>query len=281
MCTILILGDPSIETAVTPFPSGWSSNDIIQVSTNQNNFIVKIPRQPSLPNAAARCKAEAIRTAWAANRGFGPRLLYIDPESGGFAMERLRGQTLTVETIKQRLPQVVRLLRRIYTARPAKWMWRFDPANGVKTMLETVKSTNAMQPSEVRLIEEIISNTAEMVKDHPWVLCHNDFHSYNIFLQPAKTRFCTENLMAIDFEECDLGDPMWDLAYLIVSLELEHDPYDLEDLYDATLRERRRVQAYIPLAMIYCATWAAVRGGPWERHCKELMGRLNGLVGGT
>lgn len=283
MCTTLILKNPSIETAVTHFNTGFSSNDVIQVSANRHKYIVKIPRQPTTsPNAAATCKAEAMRTAWAARCGFGPQVLCIDPETGAFAMERLRGHTLTAADLvqQQRLPQVVRLLLRIHTAPPAKWMWRYDPMNSVTTMLEAVKASHAiMAPTEVRLIEEIVCSTAEMVKDHPWVLCHNDFHSHNIFSQPAAGGY-PEHLMAIDFEECDLGDPMWDLAYLIVNLELEHHPYRLADLYGATSHERVRVGAYIPLALAHCATWAALRGGAWVQHYKELMGRLDKLKPG-
>lgn len=280
MCTIFILKDPSIKTTVTHFNNGFSPNDVIQVTTQQNKYIVKIPRQPPPPNAAATCKAEAMRTAWAARCGFGPKVLCIDPESGGFAMEHLRGQTLTAAAMMQPqrlLPQIVQLLLRIHTAPPAKWMWRYDPMNSVSTMLEGVKHRLAMAPTEVRLIEDIVSRTKEMVKDHPWVLCHNDFHCHDIFLQPAAAG-TREHLMAIDFEECDLGDPMWDLAYLIVNLELEHHPYRLADLYGATLYERLRVGAYIPLALAYCATWAALRGGPWFQHRKELMERLKKVV---
>ncbi|KAL8853707.1 MAG: hypothetical protein Q9221_001518 [Calogaya cf. arnoldii] len=89
---------------------------------------------------------------------------------------------------------------------------RFDPLNSVKTMLEGMKSTKALKLDEINCMEDIISNTAKSVKDHPWVLCHNDFHSHNLFLQAAKTNYCTGELMAIDFEDCNLGDPMRDLA---------------------------------------------------------------------
>lgn len=81
-------------------------------------------------------------------------------------MERLQGHTLTAADMvqQQRLPQIVRLLLRIHTARPTKWMWQYDPMNSVSTMLEAVKRTHAMAPIEVRLIEEIVSRTREMVK---------------------------------------------------------------------------------------------------------------------
>ncbi|KAL9023191.1 MAG: hypothetical protein Q9180_008337 [Flavoplaca navasiana] len=182
--------------------------------------------------------------------------------------------------IKSRLPAVMRLLRRIHNTPPAKWMWRYDPVAVVKNQLEAVKSSKAMESNEVTLIEKIISNTAKTVKGHPWVLCHNDFHSHNIFLQPAETRYRAEKLMVIDFEESDLGDPMWDLAYLIVNLEMDQAPHQMETLYGVTSDERLRVRAYIPLALAHCATWAAVRGGAWMQHSMELTERLKGIADG-
>ncbi|KAL8657465.1 MAG: hypothetical protein Q9226_001894 [Calogaya cf. arnoldii] len=281
MCTTLVLGDPSIKNTVTHLPSGWSSNDVILVSTSQTDLIVKIPRKPTGPNAASACKSEAFRTCWAAKYGFGPKVLCIDPESGAFAMERLRGQSLTLEMIKTRLPQVMRLLREIHMTKPAKWMGRFDPVDVVMRMLDSVKLAKARELDEIKSMENIISDTAEIVKDHPWVLCHNDFHSHNLFLQAAKSNYCTGKLIAIDFEDCSLGDPMWDLAYLIVNLEMERKPEELEDLYGVNVLERGRVRAYIPLAMVHVAAWAAVRGGAWEQHCKEIMVRLKKVVGGS
>ena len=281
MCVVLILGDPSIQPTVTYFTSGWSPNDVIAVTTPSFQFIVKLPRQPCPSDAALTCKAEAMRTAWAAKHGLGPKVLCIDPESGGFAMECLRGHTLTVDMIRSRLPAVMRLLRRIHTTAPAKWMWKSNPIAVVTNQLEAVKSRKAMESNQVTLIEKIISNTAKVVKGHPWVLCHNDFHSHNIFLQPGETRFRADKLMAIDFEETGLGDPMWDLAYLIVNLELEQAPHQMETLYGVTSDEQLRVRAYIPLALAHCASWAAVRGGAWVQHSRELMERLKRVVDGS
>ncbi|KAL8789299.1 MAG: hypothetical protein Q9213_001222 [Squamulea squamosa] len=272
LCTALILKDPTMENVITHFPSGWSSNDIIQISSHPQHFIVKLPRLQGNSDAATRCIDEAVRTGWAASHGFGPQALVVDTESGGFVMERLKGQTLTIEMIKQRLPQTVDLLRRIHGAEAADWMRKFDPTEIVKGQLDSVKAIYAMGAEEIRLVENIIYNAIKVVQGHPWVPCHNDFHSHNIFLQPSG------RMMAIDFEDCDLGDPMWDLAYLIVNLELEGVSSEVEDLYGVTMRERRRVLAYIPLAMAHCATWAAIRGAPWIQHCREIMGRLKEFV---
>ena len=86
-------------------------------------------------------------------------------------------------------------------------------------------------------------------------------------------------LLAIDFEDCDLGDPMWDLAYLTVNLEFEGTPLALADLYGADMDEQRRLRAYVPLAMAHCVTWAGVQAGMWVRHQSELMERLRHVVG--
>ena len=87
-----------------------------------------------------------------------------------------------------------------------------------------------------------------------------------------------KKLLAIDFEDRDLGDPTWDLAYLTLNLELEGRPLALADLYGADGEERRRLQAYVPLALAHCATWAGVQAGLWVQHQGELMERLRDVV---
>lgn len=59
-------------------------------------FIVKLPRRQASSDITASCRSEALRTSWAAEHGFGPKVLAVDEESGGFAMEHLEGSTLTM-----------------------------------------------------------------------------------------------------------------------------------------------------------------------------------------
>ena len=282
LCTALLPLRSDTKTITQHIPSGWSSNDVIQVSflplAHSRRFIVKLPRHGTTSRIAASCKAEAIRTCWAAKHGFGPKVLAMDEESGGFIMEFIEGRTLTMEMIRQRLPQAVNLLRRIHEAEAMNWMRRYDPVDIVREHLERVKESNAMRPNDVRIIEGIIRDTGEKVKDHPWMPCHNDFHSHNVMLTRS-SRGDSECLLAIDFEDCDLGDPMWDLAYLTVNLELEQESYVLENLYEASAEDRRRVRAYVPLAMAHCVTWAALHGGAWAQHQQEVMERLRAVVG--
>ena len=281
LCTALMPEGSITETVTKHFPSGWSFNDVIQVSipspTHQHRFIVKLPRRQMSSCDAASCQAEALRTCWAAKHGFGPKVLAMDEESGGFIMEFIEGRTLTIGMIKSRLRQAVDMLRRIHEAEATNWMKRYDPMEIVRQHLKCVKERNAMPHKDVRLVESIIRDTGETVKDHPWMPCHNDFHSHNVMLGRAG-RDGSERLLAIDFEDCDLADPMWDLAYLTVNLELEHEPHSLEYLYGASAEDRRRARAYVPLAMAHCATWAALHGGPWARHQKDVMERLRKVV---
>jgi aminoglycoside phosphotransferase (APT) family kinase protein len=274
--TTLMPGGPATTVVTTHLPSGWSSNDVVQVSTcsptDQRRFTVKLPRHQVSSCIAANCKAEALRTNWASKHGFGPKVLAIDEESGGFAMEYIEGRTLTMEMMTDRLPQIVDLLRRIHGAEPFEGMKRYDPMEVVRENLSLVKERNAMRSDDIRLVESVIRNAEQQVIDHPWMPCHNDFHSHNVMLDN------TERMLAIDFEDCDLGDPMWDLAYLTANLELELDPSSLEDLYGASGEDRRRVRAYVPLALAHYATWAALHGGVWTQHQEEVMGRLRKVV---
>ena len=233
LCTALLQLISDTRTITQHIPSGWSSNDVIQVSvlspTHSRRFIVKLPRRGISSCIVASCKAEAIRTCWAAKHGFGPKVMAIDEERRGFVLEFIEGRTLTMEMMRQRLPQAVNLLRRVHEAEAMTWMRRYDPIEVVKEHLKCVKERNAMRPKDVRFIEGIIRDTGEKVKDHPWMPCHNDFHSHNVMLTRS-SRGDSKCLLAIDVEDCDLGDPMWDLAYLTVNLELEHGPYVLEYL---------------------------------------------------
>lgn len=281
LCTALLPRESDIEIITTHFPSGWSSNDVIQVTTRslaqQRRFIVKLPRRQTSSCIAASCQAEAIRTHWAATRGFGPKVLAIDDESGGFVMDFVEGRTLTMEVLRQRLPQAVNMLRQIHDAEVMDWMRKYDPIEVVKQQIECAKERNTMQPKDIRFIEDILHYVAENVKGRPWMPCHNDFHSHNVMLRRASVN-SPERLLAIDFEDCNLGDPMWDLAYLAVNLEMEQESYSLACLYGATAEDEQRIRAYVPLAMAHCATWTALRGEAWGQHHEEVMERLKGMA---
>ena len=281
LCTALLPRESNIKIIATHFSSGWSSNDVIQVTTSsvaqQRRFIVKLPRRQTSSCVAASCREEAIRTDWAGTRGFGPKVLAIDDQSGGFVMDFVEGRTLTTELLRQRLPQAVNLLRRIHSAEVTDWMRMYDPIEVVKQQTESVRKRNTMQQKDIRLIEVILYDVAENVKGHPWMPCHNDFHSHNVMLRRASGSK-PERLLAIDFEDCNLGDPMWDLAYLAVNLEMEQETYALACLYRATAEDERRIRAYVPLAMAHCATWTALHGEAWGQHHEEVMERLKEML---
>ena len=271
LCTTFLHPYSTPKPTTTYIPSGWSSNDVILVSLPPHLFVVKLPRRCQISSQldTTACHAEAVRTLWAASYGFGPKVLATDEHSGGFAMEYIEGSALGVEMIKRRfLPEVIAMLRRIHDAPAESWMRRYNPMAVVRRQLEGVKERSSMAPEDVYLIEGIIRGTEEAVRDHPWSPCHNDFHSQNVMLVGDGS------LRVIDFEDCDLGDPMWDLAYLVVSLELEENPVSLGNMYGVSGEEARRMKAYLPLAMAHCATWAALHGGVWMKHQEEVMGRL-------
>ena len=192
-------------------------------------------------------------------------------------MECIDGEALEMDTIRPRfLPQLITLLRQIHGVPAAAWMRRYDPVAVVKRQLRDAIRCNAINREDASLLGTVVRDTTNAVSHHPWTPCHNDFHSQNVMMlrHSSKNDSNHECLRAIDFEDCDLGDPMWDLAYLKVNLELENDSDSLETLYRASVEERRRLRAYVPLAMAHCATWAALHGGVWVKHQEELLERL-------
>ena len=294
------------KVTTTHLPSGWSSNDVIKVcfpvspvrskpTPYPHNFIVKLPRIQSSPLSAgsphASCRPEALRTSWAAQHGFGPKVLAIDDVNGAFAMDYIDGGTMRTETALKRLKCVVGLLKRIHSAKAEDWMRRYDPLEVVKRFLGHLKNKEKRgegrsSTEDVRLIEAVLRKCEREIgggSGRALVPCHNDFHTHNVMLRHDAAGSGSSSsggrLLAIDFEDCDLGDPMWDLAYLTVNLELEGTPLALADLYGADGDERRRLRAYVPLAMAHCATWAGVQAGLWVRHQSEVMGRLREVFG--
>ncbi|KAK4117250.1 hypothetical protein N656DRAFT_23956 [Canariomyces notabilis] len=62
-----------------------------------------------------------------------------------------------------------------------------------------------MTLDEVCLVDAVLSHSKNVLFATPTihVPCHNDYHSQNVMLDEKG------QLWAIDFENCDLGDPMW------------------------------------------------------------------------
>jgi thiamine kinase-like enzyme len=77
-------------------------------------------------------------------------------------------------------------------------------------MLHTALKSNTLKYDDEPFLCDLISWTSMRVGDRPqahlMVPCHNDFHGHNIMLDVQGT------LWAIDFEDCNIGDPMWDLG---------------------------------------------------------------------
>ena len=281
ICTTQALVSQDEHVVIIHLTSGWSSNDVFKVSfphrTYGNNYIVKLPREAHSPSAKADCKDEALRTSWAHRHGLGPRMVTVDEESGGFAMECLEGTTLSSDLALQHLPPLMNLLRNMHRAPSVRWMQQYDPVAAVAGYLDRVKNQNTMSPEDIKLVEMVLQWTKTAVKGHPKTPCHNDFHCQNIMLTQTPSR--GSELTAIDFENCGMGDPMWDVASLTVNLGLQETPLALANLYGVNDFGCRRVRAYVLLAMCHCATWAATRGEAWKAHREDMMVTLKKALG--
>lgn len=276
ICTTQALVSQDEHVVIIHLTSGWSSNDVFKVSfphrTYANSYIVKLPHEADSSSAKADCKDEALRTSWAHRHGLGPRMVTVDEESGGFAMECLEGTTLSSEMAPQHLLPLMTLLRNMHRAPSVRWMQQYDPMTVVAGYLDQVKRQNTMSPEDIKLVETVLQRTKTAVKGHPKTPCHNDFHCQNIMM--TQTSSGGSELTAIDFENCGMGDPMWDVAYLTVNLGLQETPLVLANLYGVNDFGCTRVRAYVLLAMCHCATWAATRGEAWRAHHEEMMGKL-------
>ncbi|KAG8527600.1 uncharacterized protein KY384_007753 [Bacidia gigantensis] len=192
-----------------------------------------------------QCKEESVRASWASNHGVGPNMLSTDADTGGFAVECIKGNMLLRETAREYLPQIIKLLRSIHSAKAERWMGKFEPVNEVKWHLPY--AAKCMPPEEVRRVKTALRNAEVSIKNPPLVPCHNKFHCRNIMLEDSMPgSHDGARLLAIDFENCDLGDPMWDVASLAADLE-HKTQFALLKVHGATEEEKRRLRIYLPL----------------------------------
>ena len=268
---------PSSETLVVNAHNrnGWSAQDCIKLDCLDKSYIVKVPRRPGIDTVTA-CNAERTRACWAAINGLGPDVLKQDAVSGAFAMQFIKGQTLaTPELTWQYMPQLMQLLHRFHSF-PVKyvspWMAHWDPLAVVQRELDVAKQSKCMAEEDIQLVEELISWVRRGIGNvsHLHVPCHNDFHGLNIVLDEGG------KLWAIDYEECDLGDPMWDLAYLTATLEI--DRYALVERYGCKPEEEDRLGYYHFLAMGYYGTWRATHGPSFANLHRDCMIRLRNTL---
>ena len=248
--------------------TGWSAQDCIKLEYPEQSYIVKVPRHQNSGTVAA-CDAERIRACWAAENGFGPGVVTARHESGAFAMRFIKGQTLAdPELARQHMPQIMGLLRRFHSSPAPTEMVYWDPLVRVQKTLDIAKQSPFMAEKDIQLIGNLISRVRDEIGNvsQLHVPCHNDFHGLNMLLDKEG------RLWAVDYEECNLGDPMWDLAYLTATLELER--YELAESYGCTAEQRMRLGYYYFLAIGYCGTWRATHGRVWERLHHDCMARL-------
>ena len=253
--------------------AGWSAQDCIEVDCVKESYIVKVPRNSSIDTVAA-CKAEMMRACWAEDNLLGPKVVADDDASGAFAMQFIKGQTLaSTELAKQYIPQLMQLLHRCHDSPVMPWMHFWDPLNTVQKKLDLAETLSCMAPKDFQLVKQVLSwarNGLGKVS-RLRVPCHNDYHGGNVMLDE------NEKLWAIDYEECNLGDPMWDLAYLTATLELDKHAlirgYGCEEKEE----EKNRLGYYYILAIAYCGTWRATHikdGSTWGELYRKTMALL-------
>jgi thiamine kinase-like enzyme len=247
--------------------TGWSTQDCIKINVAAQGYMVKVPKQHTAESIST-CLAEGVRASWAAERGIGPRVVALDEQSGAFATEFIRGRTLSPADVTGRIAGIMALLQKLHSQPTTTWMKHYSPIHAVQSYVDEAKRQASMTLDEVCLVDAVLSHSKNVLFATPTihVPCHNDYHSQNVMLDEKG------QLWAIDFENCDLGDPMWDLAYLTLNLRLK--PLDLADQYGCTVEEKSRLPMQYLVAIAHCATWSAIHGPQWATHYRDMMDRL-------
>jgi thiamine kinase-like enzyme len=192
----------------------------------------------------------------------------INDQSWAFATEFIVGRPITAADLATHAASVIKLLTRLHSRPAAEWMGIYNPVHALWPYLDEAKRQGTMPLEDLELVDAVIVGTAAAVASQSagLVPCHNDFHGQNILVDESG------QLWAIDFENCDLGDPMWDLAYLTLNLGLQ--PLGLARQYGCTAGEGERLQGHYFVAIAHRAVWSAVHGLLWVKHYQELMAQL-------
>lgn len=254
LCRHILKIDQKLDTSIIGTP-GSSAQDCIKVICGTATYIVKVPRKHTFAGREA-ARSEARWARWASDLGVSPRVLFVDEETGGFVMDFINGQTLTIHQISASLDRIVNVLHEIHRQEPQSWMGVCrDPAACVAELIQDVQDRDCLETIHAESLKHAvsISKAALAHLDFEAVPCHNDFHGENMLLDQRNKIWC------VDFECAGLGDPMWDLAFLAVHVD-KVNLKQLAQIYGATEEQRARLNLFYCLSLTQAIVWFAMNG---------------------
>jgi thiamine kinase-like enzyme len=174
---------------------------IYQITVDNQSYIVRLNEEY---NIFARTIESALHI-YAAEKGFGPKILFTDPAKQIIIMEKLEAPVVIPSNVDAFLPNLVNTLHLMHqTAITGRQIHKFTT-----NILNRVMNLNDMQRRDIHTID-IYASLLRLVNlfiNETEVLVHGDLNPFNIFITKDTCKF-------IDFETPHVDTAFVDLAHV-------------------------------------------------------------------
>ena len=216
------------------------------------------------PGAAgwAQAQHEFAATRWAHRHGLAPAPVDLDVDHGLLVLHYLPGATPWSDC--QALGTWLRQLHDLPV--PPTWP-RFDPVAAAAASLLDMERAGIVESAPQGWLQVRLAAARAQLKSLPAVPpapCHNDLQPLNLVRGSGAPHL-------IDWEEAAAGDPLWDLASWIVSLELP--AAEQAAMLQAHGGDAQRLQALCSVAQVYFTAWGLLRPA-WRALERERLQRF-------
>jgi thiamine kinase-like enzyme len=245
---------------ITPIAAGLT-NQNYRLDVGDRTFFFRRPG-PATELLAVDRDNELFNTRAAAEAGVGPRVLEVDPKTGGMLLEWLPGRTMSNEAFKAAgMPtRIAEVLRRLHAG--PRFRDDFDMVRLSDRYLRLVDERSMPIPAGYREHLPQVPRIAAALAAQPLptVPCHNDLLAENYLDDGSR-------LWIVDYEYSGNNDPTFELGN--TAQELEFDDARVRELCEAYFgperfaREGPALLARMRLQMIMSdvgwTLWAAIQ----------------------
>ncbi len=245
---------------ITPIAAGLT-NQNYRLDVGDGTFFYRRPGPATQLLAVDRAN-ELFNTRAAAEAGVGPKVLEVDPETGGMLLEWLPGRTMSNEAFQAPgMPtRIADVLRRLHAG--PRFRDDFDMFRLSERYLRLVDERSMPIPSGYRdrLPQVPRIEAALAVRRLPTVPCHNDLLAEN-YLDDG------ERLWIVDYEYSGNNDPTFELGN--TAQELQLDETRVRELCEAYFRPERfaregpallaRMRLQMIMSDVGWTLWAAIQ----------------------
>ena len=200
---------------ITEIQGGWMNRNY-KVDVGSGSYMLRLNGETTHHFGINRQQESEI-AKFAGESGLSPRVIYCHPTDGVMITEFLDGKNVTRDDLTQagNIQRLAQTLRKVHSLQVE--CTPFCPFEKATQWIRTAHLRGIDIPDQfASVIERMTSvKTAAYAQSFPHCLCHNDFVLGNILDNGS--------LHVIDWEHAGLGNPLFDLASLVMNGQLTPD----------------------------------------------------------